>query len=464
MKPRNKASTAALLVLVLAIILFTAIEFRGLFHYDNSDENLYFYMSSLVSDGKLPYRDFFYAHPPLELAFGAVVFKLLGFSLFMLKLLPLTATIISALMVYLVAKRNFGEQAAVLAAAFFLSSYTIMLEATYFLGLNIAVMFLMLGFYFMNRKPLFAGIFFGLAGMTRILALIPAAVLIGFLLLKNFKAFTRTVIGFAAVFGTANLALLLLSPNFVVSVYKFHLLKPAVEGRTAELFLSFITTNALLIGAAAIAFLAWNKKLLLFAGCAAAYLIALTQLSKIFSFYFVAAVPFLAIIAGANIDALLKKVNYQKLAVIAVAAVFIISMAYTANRLWSFDFANFETAKEMAGFVRENSQPNDTIFGDVTSASLVALFSGRKLANNIADTNELVYLSGVRNLSHELEMVKGSRNGESSKSNRAKFVITRPLYGIGSLEETQSFLERNCKPVKHYKDPYHADFLIHDCS
>ncbi|MBI2574330.1 glycosyltransferase family 39 protein [Candidatus Woesearchaeota archaeon] len=458
MKPQNKASTAALLILAAAIILFTAIEFRGLFHYDNSDENLYFYMSSLVADGQLPYRDFFYAHPPLELAFGAVVFKLLGFSLFLLKLLPLAATIISALMVYLVAKRNFGEQAAVLAAAFFLSSHTIMLEATYFLGLNIAVMFLMLGFYYMNRKPLLSGLLFGLAGMTRLLALIPAAVLIGFLLLKNFKSFAKTVAGFAAVFGTANLALMLLSPNFVVSVYKFHLLKPAVEGRTAELFPSFITANALLIGAAAIAFLAWNKKLLLFAGCAAAYLILLTQLNKIFGFYFVVAIPFLAVIAGANVDALLKKINYQKLAVIAVAAITVINAAYIASHLWTFDFANFETAKEMAGFVRENTQPNDTIFGDATSAPLVALFSGRKLMNNIADTNELVYLSGVRNLSQELEMVKGIKGGG------AKFVITRPLYGVGSLEETQQFLESNCKPVKHYKDPYHADFLMHNCS
>ena len=457
MKPQrknNKSSTTTILILSAAIILFAAIEAKGLLHYDNSDENVYFYMSSLVADGKVPYRDFFYAHPPLELLPGAAVFKLFGFNLLLLKLLPLAATIISAIMVYLVAKRNFSEPAAVMATAFFLSSHTIMLEATYFLGLNIAVMFLMLGFYFMNRKPLLAGLFFGLAGMTRLLAVVPAAVLISFLLLKNIKAFAKTAAGFAAVFGTANLLLSLLSPNFIVSVYKFHLLKPAVEGRTSELFLSFVAGNALLIGAVAIAFPAWNKKLLLFAVCAAAYMLLLTQLNKIFGFYFVAAVPFLAVIAGANADALLKKINYQKLALIAVAAIFIINTAYITNHLWGFDFANFETAKEMAQFEKANSQPGDTIFGDVTSAPLVALFSGRKLMDDIADTNELVYLSGVRSLDAELALVK---------SQKAKFVIIRPLYGIGSLEKTQQFLESNCKLAKHYKDPYHADFLVYGC-
>ena len=43
-----------------------------------SRENIYFYDAWLMSQGELPYRDFFFAHPPLGLIPGWLVFVLLG--------------------------------------------------------------------------------------------------------------------------------------------------------------------------------------------------------------------------------------------------------------------------------------------------------------------------------------------------------------------------------------------------
>jgi hypothetical protein len=47
------------------------------FHVADSDENIYFYMALRTAFGGVsPYRDYFFAHPPLHLAFGVLALKL----------------------------------------------------------------------------------------------------------------------------------------------------------------------------------------------------------------------------------------------------------------------------------------------------------------------------------------------------------------------------------------------------
>ncbi len=443
-----------ILVLSCLIILFIAIEWKGLFHYDNTDENGYFYMSYLVSEGKLPYRDFFYAHPPVELLFGAVIFKLFGFSIFLLKLIPFSSIIGSAILLFLVTRNYFGDSSAILASSFFLFSYRVMAEATYFLGLNLALLFLMLGFYFISKRPVLAGIFFALAGMTRLLVLVPVAVILAFMLIKNLKVFLKATVSFIAVFGVANLALSYLSPDFILSVYKFHLLKPSIEGNSAELLLGFIIQNPLLVAAALLAFLVWSNRLVLFAAASVFSILFLLSLSRIFNFYFLVALPFLAVVAGVSMDSVLKKISYNKYAIAAVVLIFAVSAAISANQLLAFDFAEFSAGREMAEYVSANSAGSQFIFGDETSVPLVALLSKRKIMNDIVDTNDLVYLSGVRDLDAELEMIRNEK---------PRFVIIRPLYGIGALEGVKAFLDNNCRLEKHFKDPYWSDFLVYGC-
>lgn len=452
---KEKSNLASLLALAAILVIFIAVESKGLYHYDNSDENVYFYMSYLVSEGSLPYRDFFYAHPPLELLAGAAVFSMAGFSIFMLKLIPLASMAAVAVIVFLVARHYFSDSAALLSAAFFLFTYRVMLESTYFLGINMALMFLMLGFYFLSRKPSLAGVFFAIAGLTRLLALVPAVIMLGFLLLKNFRHFSKAILSFLSVFLSANIILYLLSPDFVVSVYEFHLLKPAADAANAGVFINFFSQNFILVLCAALSIFFWNRRLLLFAAIPAFYLLFLSQLNKVFDFYLLMAIPFIAIMAGVNVDALLKKLNYRKVAIAAVILVFMASSGYTAIRLWSFDFADFRTGQEIADFVRANSGAGDVIYGDVGSVPLVSLLSGRRIMGNLVDTNELVYLSGVRSLDMELESVKAKK---------PKFVIVRPLYGIGGLEKASLFLQAHCSFVRDFKDDYWADFLVYDCS
>ncbi|HUT58524.1 MAG TPA: hypothetical protein VNA25_11825, partial [Phycisphaerae bacterium] len=54
------------------LLAFLALKAYGL-QPAVGDENIYFYMSTRVADGLVPWRDFFFAHPPLHLLPGVVV-------------------------------------------------------------------------------------------------------------------------------------------------------------------------------------------------------------------------------------------------------------------------------------------------------------------------------------------------------------------------------------------------------
>src|SRR5262245_29142492 len=56
-----------------AVVLLYALLKTYQLTLGNSDENIYFYMAlRTVTDGLLPYRDYFFAHPPLHLGLGVV--------------------------------------------------------------------------------------------------------------------------------------------------------------------------------------------------------------------------------------------------------------------------------------------------------------------------------------------------------------------------------------------------------
>ncbi len=68
--------------LLLAVGWFLLIK-SYCFHWQVSDENIYYYMAwAAVDHGALPYRDFFFAHPPLHLLPGIAAFALFGFGPF----------------------------------------------------------------------------------------------------------------------------------------------------------------------------------------------------------------------------------------------------------------------------------------------------------------------------------------------------------------------------------------------
>ena len=220
---KNKQSYA---LLSLFMLIFILIAFKGLKTIQPGDENVYYYMGKLVSEGKIPYRDFFFAHPPLHIYLTALVYKLFGFNIVALKLMPLISTLITSFFIFRIAKK-FGNFEAVAASLLFLSSYSVMFNSIFSFGIELAAMFLVIGAYFLLNKNNYwtAGLFFGLAGITRLLSLIPIAIISILVLFSNKKSFFKLSSGFLMIFLLANGIFFFLSGSYLSYAYDYHLKK-----------------------------------------------------------------------------------------------------------------------------------------------------------------------------------------------------------------------------------------------
>src|SRR3989338_7079899 len=243
LKGRFKAHWIAFFAVILVFVL---VEAKGLGHVAPGDENVYYYMAKSVSEGQLPYRDFFYAHPPLHILIIAAAIKIFGVDFAALKSVDLLALLIASFFLYKTSLEMFknhlkDEHAysiSVLSVIMFLFSFEVMFKATFSMGMNFSLMFLMAGFYFVFTKKYFiGGIFAGLAGLTRPYALAPVFAIFIFVFIKkigegNPKDFFRMALGFFATFGIAIIALASFFGNdFTGPVVKYHLLKASIPGQ-----------------------------------------------------------------------------------------------------------------------------------------------------------------------------------------------------------------------------------------
>ncbi|MAG08473.1 hypothetical protein CMO89_03295 [Candidatus Woesearchaeota archaeon] len=447
----------AVWVLALILLVFFVVELRGLVHYDIGDENAYFYMGKLMSEGYLPYRDFFFAHPPLKLLVITPIMAVFGFNLIALKLVPLISTIVTAIFLFKIMRFKFNDLSGVLSVVLFLFAKRVMLEATYFLGVNLTAMFVVIGLYFFfTKKYIVSGIFYGIAVVSGLYSVVPFVVILGFLVVK--RRFWRFLLGFLAVFLLVNLIMTAISINYVHSVYIYHLVKPKVEGENFEILKDAVMENLLLFILPFLLLLSkkWQKMLMILA-VSAAYLLFMMKI-RLFAFYFVLLFPFLAIISGYGLASLLKRLKRNKAMLIGLVvlllAVFSSGVYSNVKHLYTFDFVDFQGNSEIVNYIKENSDVNAKLFGDVLTVPLIALQADRDIAFNLVDTNAMRFLSGSLDFDEVLARIK---------SERVKFVIVRPGQGFGNNQKVADFLNANCEQELYLNDKYWGEFFVFDC-
>jgi hypothetical protein len=153
------AIEAALVAWTVAAFLLFKV--AGL-HPSGTDDNIYFYLARRLSEGAVPYRDFFFAHPPVHLLIPGAVFGVGGFSIGLAKMIPVTAQMIAAVCLYLAARRT-SRGMAVLAVAFHLFAYQVLMGSTDMNGENLMTAFLAAGLLAASRGRY--GLAGGLAGL-----------------------------------------------------------------------------------------------------------------------------------------------------------------------------------------------------------------------------------------------------------------------------------------------------------
>lgn len=452
---KNKHAYFLLFIFIAGFVLIT---FKGLNTAQPGDENVYNYMGKLVNDGKIPYKDFFFAHPPLQIYLIALVFKIFGFSIISLKIIPLLSTLAIAFFVFKIAQK-FGNMEAVLASLLFLFSYGVMFNSVFSFGIELAAVFLVMGVYFLLNKNnyLASGLFFGLAGITRILSLVPIAIILIFMFFSDRKGFFKLSSSFLAV-------LLLINGIFALAagwgyfdfVYKYHTQKTFGAKENIKEYGDIIKLNGLLFFSAILFLFAKNKKQLFpFALASASYLIFLMFLKKIFGFYFLVIFPFLAIMGGWGIISLAKNLSKRwKMGIfIAFAMAFAWNTSSDAIFLHKIGFAGFERGQELADLIISKSGENTMLFGDESVVPLLALQTNKQIALDFVDTNNQVFLSGMQDLNKVLSKLKG----------RDLLFIARNKQGLSSFREVREFLNKDCELLSQFHDNIEGDYLAYKC-
>ena len=203
-----------------------------------TDENIYFYMAHSLIHGQIPYKDFFFAHPPGHLLFIAPFF-VFGFNLVVAKLIPVLITVITGLFIYLTFRRSGYKMAGIVVTFLFLYAYQVLMGSTNLNGENLTVMFLAASVYFAGRGNFVTSggasglaLSCGLYSLAGVIAMGSAvyslgkARRLGRLPAGSFWLGVITVV--AIVFGGA---WFIAGNGFIDGVFKYHMLKPPKSGR-----------------------------------------------------------------------------------------------------------------------------------------------------------------------------------------------------------------------------------------
>ncbi|RME26171.1 MAG: hypothetical protein D6806_06640 [Deltaproteobacteria bacterium] len=214
-------------------------------HWQVGDENIYLYMAWAFRDhGALPYRDYFFAHPPLHLLPGIPVFALLGFTPATARLIPAAATLLGALFLHLAALRH-GRLGAVVSVFLYLTAFSLLRASTHWTGINLTVMWCCAGLWaVLGGRPLAAGICFALGVGTGNYLLPGAVVVAARLAFAGKNQLKRYLYGFVPVWLAVQLlGLVLGGSGYVESVYLYHMRKPAAAGMAASMMLRVFCDN-----------------------------------------------------------------------------------------------------------------------------------------------------------------------------------------------------------------------------
>lgn len=458
--------------LILAFI-FVLVEARGIVHIAPGDENVYYYMSKSVANGQVPYRDFFYAHPPLQVLIFALIIKIFGINFAVFKSATLLSYLIASFFLYKSSiemfknrlNEKFAGIMAILAVALFLFSFEVMFKATFSLGIDFALMFLMIGFYLVLAEKYFAsGLFFGLAGLTRFYALPPIFAILLFVFIKKFreqsmKDFIRMLAGFLLTFGLAIIFLAAaFGHNFTDPVFAYHLSKMKLPNQRHNVYMNVLTEDWMIILAfLSSLFIKNKKKLRIFYFITIANLLFLFSLNVPAEFYFSIAFPFMAVVGAYSIVEIItsiKSAKYMKCFIIAVLiSVFLWNSISDVMFLEKYGFLEFSPLSKLVNKV-SSADSDKKLFGDDSTVPLVALLANRGIALNYIDSNEMRFTSGLTNFyifKYQLDDANLS------------YIILRENKGLHQILQFRQYAESRCRLDEKYSDIAEGIFLVYKC-
>ena len=524
--------------LIPVLVAYVILRAWGL-HLVPGDEGIYFYLARRVAEaGLIPYRDFFFSHPPVHVLTAAAAFAAAGASPLVGKLIPAAASTCTVALVYATCLRPLGRAGALTAAILLAGSYDFLRSGSHFTGVNVTLLLSTAGAALAIRgRPAAAGVASAAAVLAGVYATPTALGCALLAALQGRRPLLRFAAGFVGLLALLHLALLAVAGRvFLDQVYGYHLAKPgqrwaglATAGRVlvdnVALAASFFLALGGLAAAAARTRPTWRGlghvyervsvrareadaptvaalALLLAAG----NLIVLSSLQRAFPFYFLMALPALAVCGGYAgrlgydaYTALLSPPHPRARARAAVAAAALVCGAlacaaagravrhahypgsvgvraktYTwadsplpgaldgavrklvwldqreadtdyhgvRRYLWH-ESRRYPLLPSLAAWIEANTPADGTLFGDSLLAPWLAFLTGRRVAGEQADSNAARFRSGA---STPAEVIA------SVEADHLAWVIARPRRGFYRIAAFSRWLQRY-ERARSWPDP-----------
>jgi len=374
---------------LLIIIIIISFFVRFLFlHPSFSDENFYFNVGKIVSEDKIPYKDFFFAHPPLQIYLYALIFKIFGVSLFISKLFPLIVSSLCVFLIFKILDKLYNSKTGFLASLIFLAMPGFIAFSSMGYGMWESIFFILLSTYFIvKNNPNMAALSLVIGVFLRYLTILYLPFLILFMYVKKlkFKKFLTTFFMSLIVIGV--LMIFVFSWNFIDQTIIFQI-SSKVTTKTSEkllwqyLGMGFFTFFLGLISA----YVAFEKKdrlLLLFSVYPLIVdLVIFLGLKYIAYHYFLISLPFISMATATSVTKGKDKPLY-----FIITIVLILSLS---SNFQTIDFylnpINAKRFYYMTELIANNTSKEDSIFGEPVLTNYVSFIADRRMSSNYYDS------------------------------------------------------------------------------
>jgi len=112
----------------------------------------------------------------------------------------------------------------------------------------------------------------------------------------------------------------------------------------------------------------------------------------------------------------------------------------------------FDEVEEIAKYVRMNSIPNETLFGDSTTTSIIALFANRRIEQDFVDTNKMNFRSGIIPIKKAIDILNTSQ---------LRFIVYSPRRaGISKLKPFRKRVFEKFEKEKEFTTRYHGKIIL----
>jgi hypothetical protein len=430
------------LILASLIVLFLVLKISVLApHF--ADGWIYFYFGKLVSAGQVPYQDFYYSSPPLIPYLMGIFHALFGFKLNFANLLPTLFSALDAALIFVLLRKKIGSFA-LLAVLAYLFSFLNFATTDYFSEAHPLTTFALVGLlFFSNKQFWWSGIFFGLAGLTKLYGLLPA-LLLPVLLWRN-KAELKSFIGGVLVsFAIPNLVFLFVVGREYLDIIFFNHLQKG-EGIPKLRILQFFAGKdfLLLLSPLVLFFSKKIKPLLPVLLTLVAFTIFIIFFRDVYYLYLKIFVATLVLLLSLGLSGDFRKISRQ------AAFNFVLIMVLTNSLFAVQNYFGGQSQKarieNLPAIITEVQINDGEIYGDFAITPLVALLAEKEIFNNYVDTNEKFIHLGI---------VDPNQRAEELRAGRVTTILTKnivgdDIYGLETLLPRE-FFSQNCVVQKSF--------------